>query len=44
MGQAVNLPAHLRGRGMTAEEAAQYLDNGPELTFSVWCAACSLVK
>ncbi|EIE27682.1 hypothetical protein COCSUDRAFT_64332 [Coccomyxa subellipsoidea C-169] len=34
--QPVNILLELRRRGMETEEAEQYLDSGPEITFAVW--------
>ncbi|BDA48500.1 probable f-box only protein 6 [Coccomyxa sp. Obi] len=37
--QPVDLLLELQKRGMQREEAEQYLDGGPELTFAVWVGA-----
>ncbi|KAK9917242.1 hypothetical protein WJX75_002224 [Coccomyxa subellipsoidea] len=34
--QPVNLQLELMKRGMQREEADEYLDSGPEITFAVW--------
>ena len=43
-GQAVDLQAQLQKRGMTAQEAAGFLDNSPDITFSVWCVLRSILQ
>lgn len=38
----MDLQAQLQDRGMTAQEAAAYLDNSPDITFSVWCVSAGI--